>query len=148
MLPAPTRIPEVVDRLIKLHKDATGLQVTDGAHIGEIADHAICVGFVLGNQAGYDARTERTGGMSRRVTEDFTVRCFLSLASGSTDMKGLRDQAGAYLGQISEAIQTHNVVDGVWDSVRFGDRAEWLPVQTPQGAVCSVLYSIEGSALL
>lgn len=144
-----TTLPAIVDRLIALHADATGLQVVDGTHLGEVADEAIAVGMVLNGQAGYSSRlTAQHGRGSTRYREAWTVRCFLSLQSGDVDMAALRTRAGGYLARIADALAAAAVVDGVWDKVRLGGEFEWLPVQDPRGAICSVLYEIAGEGLL
>lgn len=149
MLPATTTVPAIIDQLITICHDATELQVTDGAHIGEIDDYALCVGIVLANQAGYTSEVSRTQTMGRvRLTEEFTVRCLLSLQSGDVPIKTLRDHAGDYLGRIQTALADHARVEETWDRVGMGGKVEWIPILGPDGASMSVLFVIEGACLL
>lgn len=149
MLPMTTRIPQVIDRLIALHRDATGYQVTDGAHIGELDDHAIAVGLSIGSRTGYTAKIAPQAGMGHgRYQEAWEVTCFLSLMSGDIDMKVLRDEAGEKLGAIATALSDLAVVADVWDRATLGSTAEWVPVQADTGAIMSVLYTVEGVSLL
>lgn len=148
MLPTPgTRIPAVVDRLVAIHGTITGLQVLDGAHIGEVADSAVCVGVTLGGTAGYSSRLGAPG-RGGRPAETWTVRCFLSLASGYTDMSALRVQVGEHLAAIATALADERVAEGVWDRAQLGPEFEWMPVQDERGAICSVLYEVSGAGLL
>lgn len=149
MQPATTTMPAIIDQLITICAQATELQVTDGAYIGEIDDFALCVGIVLANQAGYTSEVARTQTMGRpRLTETFTVRCLLSLQSGLTDMKALRDEAGTYLGKIQTALADHARVDQTWDRAGMGGRVEWIPIQGSDGASMTVLFAVEGACLL
>lgn len=144
-----TTLPAIVDRLITLHATATGLQVVDGTHLGEVADEAIAVGTVLNGQSGYSSRlTPQQGRGGTRYREAWTVRCFLSLQSGEVDMAALRNRAGGYLAAITTALADEPVAEGVWDKARLGGEFEWLPIQDPRGAICSVLYEIAGEGLL
>lgn len=150
MLPATTKIPQVAAKLIDLFHDATGVQVTDGPHLGELEDEAMCVGLTEGpERPGYTTTVTRQQGMGRpRLREDFTIRCFLSLITGETDIAVLRVRAGEVLGQVAEALAAEYVVAGLWDRVVLGDRTEWIPVQADSGAVLSVFFTVDGSCLL
>lgn len=149
MLPTTTRIPQVIDRLIALHQDATGYQVTDGAHVGELDHRAIAVGLSVGSRMGYTAKTSAQADLGRtRYREAWEVTCFLSIMSGGTDMKPLRDEAGEKLGALAVALSDLGVVASVWDRATLGDTAEWVPEQAETGAIMSVLYTVEGVSLL
>lgn len=149
MHPSTTTMPQVIDTLITMCQTATGLQVTDGAHLGEVAAEAICVGFTQPEKAGYTSQVTRTQSLGRsRLTETFEIQCFLSVTSGHTQMKALRDKAGLYLGQISQALAGIAQVDGVWDRANLGGALEWVPVQSQAGAMMGVFFAVEGAALL
>jgi hypothetical protein len=150
MLPTTTKVPQVAKKLIGLLHDATGVQVTDGPYLGELADEAMCVGLTEGpERPGYTTTINRQPGMGRpRLREDFTIRCFLSLVTGETDMAALRARAGTILGQAAETLADNHAVTDLWDRVVLGDRTEWIPVQTESGAVLSVFFTVDGSCLL
>lgn len=150
MLPATTKIPQVAAKLIDLFHTATGVQVTDGPHLGELDDEAMCVGLTEGpERPGYTTTINRMPSMGRtRLREDFTIRCFLSLITGETDMAALRARAGQILGQVAAALADEYVVTDLWDKVVLGDRTEWIPVQADSGAVLSVFFTVDGSCLL
>ncbi len=150
MRPATTRVPEAIDALIALIHDATGIQVTDGAYIGELADEALCVGLTEGpNRPGYTVSVRRQEGLGRpRVREEITVRCLLSLVTGENDTKTLRDRAGTLLGKIAEALADNARRPDVWDSAFLGANLEWIPVLGPSGATLAVLFEVDGTSLL
>lgn len=149
MHPGTTRIPQIIDALIPLAAEATGLQVTDGAHIGEIDDSALCIGLTLAETAGYAVIVSKVPGAGRaRYREDFTIRCMLSLWTGLTETGTLRTAAGVHLGALADALTAEPQRDGAWDRIGFGDQSEWIPLQTPQGATMTVIFSVEGSCLL
>lgn len=150
MLPATTRVPEAIDALVELIGDATGIQVTDGAFIGELADEALCVGLTEGpDRPGYTVGVRRQEGLGKpRLREEITVRCLLSLVTGENDVKPLRDRAGILLGQIAEALADNARRPDVWDRALLGADLEWIPVLGPSGATLAVLFEIDGSSLL
>lgn len=145
-----TRVGLVVDALIVACKTATGLQVTDGPIIGELMYEALVVGFTDSpDRPGYELDVSRQDGMGRpRLRENFTVRCLLTLTSGTTDPKPLRDRAVAYLGLIDDALRDEHVSTGVWDRAALTGRFEWIPVQHEGGATVNVLFEVAGSSLL
>lgn len=149
MHPGTTRIPQIIDKLISLAAEATGLQVTDGAHIGELDDEALCIGLTLAESAGYNVEVAKVPEYGRaRYRENFSIRCMLSLLTGETDMKPLRQRAGEHLGALTNALTAAPRQDGVWDEIGFGNNAEWIPLQTDQGAAMSVIFTIDGACLL
>lgn len=150
MLPATTRVPEAIDALVTLIGEATGIQVTDGAYIGELADEALCVGLTEGpDRPGYSVAVTRQDGLGRpRLREEITVRCLLSLITGTNDTKALRERAGVLLGRIAEALADDARRPGVWDRALLGANLEWIPVLGPTGATLGVLFEIDGTSLL
>ena len=148
--PGPTRIHAVVDKLIDISGEATGLQVLDGPHVGEVMLEALCVGFTDGpDRPGYTVDVSRQQGMGRpRLQEDFTVRVLMTITSGDTDMATLRSRAAALIGQLDTALRDDVVVDGVWDRAVVGGAMDWIPIQHEQGATCNVIFTVEGSGLL
>lgn len=152
-----TRMPEVLDQLIATFKAATvtdehpeGIQVTDGPHIGEVMYEAIVVGFTDGpDRPGYNATVSRQPGMGApRLQEDFTVRSLLTLTSGDTDIRALRNRAGELLGLIGAALAGIHVKDGVWERATLNGDTEWIPIQHPDGATVNVFFQVDGSSLL
>lgn len=148
--PAVTRIDVVVDHLVQLLATTTGLQVTDGMHIGEIMAEAICVGFTeSAEHPAYETTLERSPGMGRpRMTEKFTVRLFLTISSGEADIKTLRARAAALLGMIDSALRDDHRHPGIWDRAILGSSVDWVPVLDASGALCNVFFTIDGESLL
>lgn len=148
--PAVTRIADVLDALIGLIETAApDLQVADGPVIGETLAEAICVGFTEGqDRPGYDTTYRRQDGMGRRLVEDWSVRCFLTIASGDSEMRPLRQRAAAILGAIDAALRAQSNRPDAWDRALLSGTADWVPVITPQGGLCNVFFSVEGTSLL
>ena len=148
--PGPTRIAQVIDTLLALCATSTGLQVTDGPHLGELMDEAICLGFTDGpERPGYAVAVRRQEGMGRpRLAEDFTVRSLLTISSGDTDMSALRGRAADLLGQIDTALRDDVVHGGAWDRAALGGEMEWIPIQHSAGATVNVFFTVEGTSLL
>lgn len=148
--PSLTRIDVVVDALIDLLVSATGLQVADGPHIGEVMAEAICVGFSQGpDLPGYETRVARQDGMGRpRMLEEFTVRMFMTISSGEDDMATLRARAAALLGLIDTALRDAHHNAGVWDRASIGPSVEWVPVFDATGGLCNVFFTVVGASLL
>lgn len=147
-----SKIDAVVDRLVELCTAATAadaLQVIDGPFVGELADAVLIFGIPDGSLPGYRSRIERQDGFGRvRLTEEWEVRCLLSLASGANDVAALRSRAVAVFGLIDEALRDNVQEDGVWDLAGFDGQADWVPLLGPAGATMSVLFTIAGATLL
>lgn len=148
--PALTRIDAVLDALVDLVRTASGLQVTDGPHIGEVYAEAICVGLTDGpDRPAYETRVTKQTGMGRpRMVEEFTVRSFLTISSGVPDMKVLRARAADILGQIDAALRDVDHLPGVWDRASMSGSMEWVPVIDSSGGLCNVFFTIVGESLL
>lgn len=148
-MPTLTRVPAVVDGLIALFTAATGLQVLDGPHVGEVMQEAICVGLSPDQSLpGYQVdivRQEGYGGP--RYAEEWTISSLLSITSGDIDMKALRLRAGEALAEIDAAIRAAHTGE-LWQKAALGGRMEWLPLQHPQGASVNVFFDVVGSSLL
>lgn len=146
-----TRIAAVVDKLVEIHEEHGGLaQVLDGPHIGELMDEAYVIGLTEGpERPGYEVEAVSMPGMGRaRYTEEVTVRCLLTLTSGTTQMKALRARAATLLTTLAAALADQTVVAGVWSRAAFGREFEWIPIQHEQGATINVIYSITCSSPL
>lgn len=146
---ATTRIPQVVAKLAEIYA-ATGLQVVDGPHLGELMDEAIVIGFTQSvDQAGYSTDVERLDGFGApRYRENFEVVSLITVASGETDVAALRNRCGDVLGQIDLAVRDAVVVAGVWDRAGVTGATQWIPLQDQQGAAMNVIFSVAGSCLL
>lgn len=144
-----TRMPAVVDGLVALFGTATGLQVLDGPHIGEVMLEAICVGLSPDQaKPGYDVDVTQLEGFGPpRYQEEWTVSSLLSVSSGDTDIASLRVRAGELLAQVDEALRGAHV-GTAWQRAAFGGRMEWLPLQTPNGASVNVFFDVVGASLL
>jgi hypothetical protein len=146
-----TRIHDVVDALVDLIEAAApDLQVADGPVIGEILSEAICVGFTEGaDSPGYSTEYVRQDGMGRvRYQEAWSVRCFLTISSGDTDMRALRARGADILGLIAAALADRTRDEAAWDRAVLSGSADWVPVITDQGGLVNVFFSVEGASLL
>lgn len=150
--PALTRVAVVVDKIIEIAKDLDvgDLDVVDGPRVGELDDRVLVVGLMeSAERPGYVAEVRRQEGMGRpRLVEDFEVRCLLSIASGDIDVAELREECVTIITALDEALRSSSRVGDVWDRVMFGPRTDWVPLQASEGAVCNVLFTIEGTSLL
>lgn len=144
-----TRMPAVVDGLVELFRTATGLQVLDGPHLGEVMLEAICVGLSPDQtQPGYAADvTQLPGYGAPRYQEEWTVSALLSISSGGTDIAALRTRAGDLLAVVDQALRDAHT-SAAWQRAAFGGRMEWLPLQTPSGASVNVFFDVVGASLL
>ena len=147
---AATRMPAIVDRLGAIMKEATGLQIIDGPHIGELMDEAIVIGFTeSADRPGYQSTITRQPGYGApSLLEEFTVRCLLTIASGDTDIAALRNACGGHLNDLAVALAVEHVAEDVWERAALGGDAEWLPLQGQDGAAMSVIFTVEGACLL
>ncbi len=145
-----TRVGAVVGRLVELHKEHSDLQVLDGPHLGEVMDEAFVVGLTDGpDRPGYEATATVLPGMGKpRYREDVTVRCLLTLTSGTTNLAALRERAVDLLTALAVALGDDHVAAGAWDRAEFAREFEWIPIQHEQGATVNVLYSIVCSSAL
>lgn len=149
--PSLTRIGVVVDRLVAIAKTlGEDLQVVDGPYIGELDPRVFVIGLMESpERPGYSTSVRRQEGMGRpRLVEDFEVRCLLSIASGDIDMEAVRNECVQILTNLDVALRDDHHQADVWDRVLFGPRTDWVPLQTPNGAVCNVLFTVEGTSLL
>jgi hypothetical protein len=149
-MPRLTRISAVVDRLVTLCGEATGLQVVDGPFVGELADDTLLLGIPDGNTPGYRTTVTRQEGLGRpRLVEAWEVHCLLSLASAAETIPQLRARASSLLGSLDDTLRADVRSDGVWDRAGFGNSdMSWIPLQGPTGATLAVLFSLEGESLL
>ncbi len=145
-----TRVPDVVDALLTILEDASGLQVLDGPHLGEVMDEAIVVGLTEGDDApGYSVSVDRLPGLGApRYLESWTVRSLLTLTSGDTGMGALRTRAAEILADLDAALRSAHVEDGVWQRASLADGMEWVPVQHEGGVTLSVFFRVAGASLL
>lgn len=149
--PSLTRIDVVVAKIVAIAQALEhDLQVIDGPYLGELDPRVLVVGLMESpERPGYSTSVRRQEGMGRpRTVEDFEVRCLLSIASGDTDMDAVRAECVQIITDLDVALRDDHTAPGVWDRVLFGPRTDWVPLQTPAGAVCNVLFTVDGTSLL
>lgn len=144
-----TRIHEVVDDLLGIVGRATSLPVFDGPAAGvDVPDEFVVVGFDE-ESPGYEVETSRMPGYGQpRMQEDWSVRCWLVLRSGSTDLRSLRSRAARHLGEIDRAVRVEYANDGVWQEARISGSLRWQTYQDPDGCTVAVWFPIVGTCLL
>jgi hypothetical protein len=146
---AVTNIDQVVDALLALFTTATGLQVEDGPSVGEVAPAAIVVGMPSsGNEPGYTTEVAEQSGMGRpRYEETCTVRSMLTISTGNTDAKEVRDTCAGHLRAIDTALRVAHT-GAVWDRARLGRQMEWVVIQHEDGVTCTVFFAVEAVKIL
>lgn len=144
-----TRIHEVVDELLSLIGRATSLRVLDGPVAGvDVPDEYVVVGFDE-ESAGYEVETSRMPGYGQpRMQEDWSVRCWLVLRSGSTDLRSLRDRAARHLGAIDAAVRVESQNESLWQQAMIAGSLRWQTWQDPDGCTVAVWFPVEGTTLL
>ena len=155
MLPSTTRVAVVVPALIDLIRTATSWHVTDGASVGasDVPQDLVLVGLTDGPEApGYTSSRSQDGGAGglgrQRWQEDWTVRIFLTSWRGDEDLAARREACADALGKIEDRLAEVGPLEGVWDAVQLGTEADWVPVQSTEGAACGVVFTIVGAGLL
>lgn len=146
---AVTNVDRVVDALLELFATATGLQVTDGAFVGEVEQEAIIVGMPsAGDEPGYSTDVAREPGMGApRYVETCTVRSMLTISTGNTAAKEVRDTCAAHLRQIDTALRAEHT-GAVWGRAQLGPQMQWVVIQTPDGVTCTVFFAVEAETIL
>lgn len=147
---ATTRLHMVVDEIVRIAREAVpaGVAVLDGPSVGEVPPEALVVGLADG-EPGYSASLERMPGAgSPRYRESWSVGCLLSVWSGDAVVSPVRARAASVLGRLDEALRVRDRADGLWDRVGVVGGTSWQAVQTPDGAMVTVEFAVEGESIL
>lgn len=153
-VPTITRIAAVMDALADLTRTALtplGVEVLDGPVLGELPWRHLMIGITDSpDTPPYTTRYTRQDGLGRpRYVEDFEIRCGLSIADGSNDLTGVRDDAVAALEALDTALGAQHTNPGVWQEIGLGEAPmSWYPVPHAAGSTVAVFFSIEGSSVL
>jgi len=146
---AVTNVDAVTDALLALFATATGLQVEDGPSVGEVAPEAIVVGMpASGNEPGYTTEVAQQSGYGQpRYVETCTVRSMLTISTGNTNAKQVRDTCAAHLRSIDTALRVAHT-GSVWDRARLGQQMQWVVIQHEEGVTCTVFFAVEAETIL
>lgn len=148
---AVTNVDAITDALLTLFATATGLQVEDGPSVGEVEQQAIVVGMPSsGNEPGYTTEVAKQSGMARpRYVETCTVRSMLTISTGNTKAKEVRDACAAHLRSIDTALRAaHGSTETVWDRAQLGQQMQWIVIQHEDGVTCTVFFAVEAETIL
>lgn len=148
---AVTNVDAITDALLALFATATGLQVEDGPSVGEVEQQAIVVGMPSSsNEPGYTTEVAKQSGMARpRYVETCTVRSMLTISTGNTDTKEVRDTCAKHLRSIDTALRAaHGSTETVWDRAQLGQQMQWIVIQHEDGVTCTVFFAVEAETIL
>lgn len=142
MIETSTAAHLVWDALVELGRDALpGVQVVDGPH--QIFEPAKDF-FIVGQSDGTDPAVNVAYGdpdMLGRRREEGDIVCVVASYAGETDMKARRDRCAELLGALVDMLK-QNPGLGVADAAWLGDDSAWAPMQAPDGAFCSVAFTV------
>lgn len=148
----PTRVPAVLDRLLSLVAgDAVfaGVAQYDGAPVdGPDAADVIVFAPSTPDQAGIEVTYTREPGLGNAYVERVEVLTTISCWSGDEDMKAQRDRVMVLYGALQRLLGDNQSVDGVWDDVALGERAEWFLVPSSSGVTVAVGFYLVAASVV
>lgn len=143
MIESPTAVDVAWDALVALASTAMpGVQVIDGPNPAFEPETDF---FVVGQSDGTEPAVTVTYGepdMCGRRREDGDIVCVIASYAGDTTMKPRRDRCRELLALLVDALKAQPGLDGVVDGAWLGDDAAWAPIQTGDGAFCSVAFTV------
>lgn len=142
MIETTTAAHLVWDALVELAAAALpGVQVIDGPHqIFEPAKDFL----IVGQSDGTDPAISVTLGpvdMGGRRREEGDIVCVVASYGGDTQIKPRRDRCAELLGEVVDLLKANPGL-GVADAAWLGDDTAWAPIQAPDGAFCSVAFTV------
>lgn len=156
-----SRAALVIDTLVTLCRnplevggeyDLAGVDVLDGPPLASgssLADDVISVApGEADNPGAVVTRTPQSSLGRQSYLESVEVAVVCSSYSGDTDMGKRRARCVELFDALKRRIDAHQVYPGVWDQVRLGDSEEWTPVQSENGCVVYVGFTVVASAIL
>lgn len=154
----PSRAPLVVDALIALFTPTEApdeplkdLQVIDGPLISEssLANDALLVAPGTPDEPGAVATLLPQSSLGRQTyLERVEVTMSLSCYSGDTAMSERRTRAAALFAAVKARVDGAQVREDVWERLYLGPQSAWYPVQTEQGAVMAVGFTLIAEATI
>ena len=149
---ASSRVPAALDDLrARCEATMSGLpdpsddwQVVDAGVGAQDADpDVLIVGFSDFDGTAVTEDVAQTQGLGRgRYTETIDVRCILSSESGDEDVAARRDRCLEGLALV-EAALTADYGPTVVDQWHMAGSRAWAQSQTPQGAACEVIFTVQ-----
>jgi len=143
---ATSSIPAAIDGCITLLSASSalaGVHITDGQPTTDVPLDFVAIGYA---DEGGDSITGRqdpqTLGNMRR-SEIYSISCEISSWTGAATMKPVRDRAFYLMAAVETAIRADGTLAGSVAFADFGGSIAVAQVQTVQGAVVTIKFTIE-----
>jgi hypothetical protein len=123
-----------------------GVPVRDGASVSQARlDEVLSVGYT-GAEDGSDAEAVLgTEGMGSEDREQFTIRCAVAAAGGSTDLPAIRRRAYELLQAAGAAIAANRTLNGAVMRAVIGSHSLQQD-QTDKGAQAVIVFTVDCDA--
>lgn len=143
-----TQADRVIDALLAVAGESTGLDVLDGPTVDEPERDFVMVGAPEGENPGWSSTLEEMDGQGPpRYVESWRVPCLLSMWSGDTGMSALRAAALTKVRAFDEGLRMFHRREGVWERARVTS-TQVGQVQTSDGAQIGVVFVVMGESIL
>ena len=139
-------IPRAIDGLIanlKADKSMAAVTIIDGQPTIDLPGDYVAIGFVDDASPSISGSQDPTALGNLRREEKYTIACEVSSWVGSTIMKTARDRAFAILGNVERVVRADGTLNGAVIFADFGSSIDVSQVQTTNGAVVTILFSVE-----
>jgi len=143
---ATSTVPAAVDGLLALlaaSTDLTGVLIIDGQPTIEVPPDYVAIGFADDAGDSITGRQDPASLGNMRRKEEYTIACEISAWTGETDMKSMRDRAFTLMAGVEKAVRADGTLNGAVAFADFGDSVNVAQVQTQQGAVVVIKFTIE-----
>jgi len=143
---ATSSIPAAIDGVLALLAASTaltGVQIIDGQPTIDVPLDFIAVGYAEEASDSITGKQDpQTLGNLRR-SEVYSISCEISSWTGATTMKTVRDRAFLLMAGVESAIRADGTLNGSVIFADFGGSIAVAQVQTVQGAVVTIRFTIE-----
>lgn len=142
---ATSTIPAAIDGLIDIiAKESTlsGIAIIDGQPTVELPPDYIAIGFADDAGEAISGRQDPASLGNLRRSEIYTIACEISAWNGATVMKTVRDRAFYLMAGVEKAVRADGTLSGSVIFADFGESIGVAQVQTAQGAVVVIRFTI------
>lgn len=139
----PTAAGLAWDALVDLAREALpDVQVIDGPNqVYEPERDTLVVGQSDGSEPAVNV-TLGPPDLCGRRREEGDIVCVAGSYSGDVAMAPRRQRCAEILGAVVDALKVNPGIGGAVDAAWLGDAAAWTPTQAPDGAFCSVSFTV------
>lgn len=150
----PSLVPDVIDRIVEIlrgHPNLTNVSVLDGPELsGDFKSVAMMIGYTDGDRSTATVSRVAPRGLRPNDEETFSITGVISAVDGSTNAdacrKARRAAADAFA-VVQEVVTTDPTLGGTCGYIAIGDQ-EWWQAPTPDGIEATILFRLNGKALL